>query len=211
MLAFAGVFGLLTGSYFAGRSLPWQLMLLFPVWGLALALLAWTAFLHLGSARGEPGRLARTLLPSFAALTGFGVMVAAVTTFPLPWKQIDRLSQPGPAVNDEPAEQRFVAARTTPGEPVLIIGTVGDHRVAERAGVVNVSPWNSILSLFSDGDVRRALDQLDRARGSKVFLLDPADAIVASDPAAIAHVLVARGFQRQDKNPQGKLVLWQRA
>ncbi len=42
MLAFAGIFGILSGFYFAGRSLPWQLMLLFPVWGFALALLTWT-------------------------------------------------------------------------------------------------------------------------------------------------------------------------
>jgi hypothetical protein len=210
-LAFAGVFGLLTGSYFAGRSLPWQLMLLFPVWGLALALLAWLTFLHLRSTRADPGRLARSLLPSVATLIGFGVMVAAITTFPLPWEQVDRLSRPGPAVNDEPAEQRFVAARTTPGEHVLIFGTLSDHRVAERAGVVNVSPWNSILSLFSDRDVRRALDELEHSRGSKVFLIDPADAILASDPGAFARILRAQGFRRRAENPQGKLVLWQRA
>ena len=41
MLAFAGVFGLVAGSYFAGRSLPWQLILVFPIWGFAVAVLTW--------------------------------------------------------------------------------------------------------------------------------------------------------------------------
>jgi hypothetical protein len=208
MLAYAGVFGLLTGSYFAGRSLPWQLMLLFPIWGLALALLARVAFLHLRSTRAEPNRL--TLLPSFAAMMGFGVMVAAITTFPLPWEQVDRLSQTGPAVNDEPAEQRFVESQTRAGEPVLIFGTRSDHRVAERAGVTNVSPWNSILSLYSERDALRAVDALADEQGSKVFLIGRDDAILGSDPAALARVLVAEGFERVTKNPQGKLVLWQR-
>jgi hypothetical protein len=209
MLAFAGVFGLLTGSYFAGRSLPWQLMLLFPVWGLALAMLAWTAFLHLRSTRAAPNRL--SLLPSFAALTGFGVMIAAVTTFPLPWNQVDRLSRTGPAVNDERAEQRFVESQTAPGEPVLIWGTRTDHRVAERAGVTNVSPWNSILSLYSEPDALRALDALDDRQGSKVFVIGADDAILGSDPGALARVLATHGFERVVKNPEGKLVLWQRA
>jgi hypothetical protein len=209
MLAFAGVFGLLTSSYFAGRSLPWQLMLLFPIWGLALAMLALVAFVHLRSTRREPKRV--SLLPSFAALAGFGVMAAAITTFPLPWDQVDRLSESGPAVNDEPAEQRFVESRTRPGEPVLIFGTRTDHRVAERAGVTNVSPWNSILSLYSVRDALRALDELEDRHGSKVFLIGADDAILGSDPGALARVLAAQGFERVVKNPEGKLILWQRA
>jgi hypothetical protein len=204
MLAYAGVFGLLTGSYFAGRSLPWQLMLLFPVWGLALALLAWLTYRHLGSTPVERGVMSRSLLPSLAAITGFGIMVAAITTFPLPWEQVQRLSQTGPAVNDVPAEQRFVEDRTTPGEPVVILGTPTDHRVAERGGVSNVSPWNSIISLYSERDVLRALDALERERGSKVFLVHSDDSFVAS----VEQVLAARGFERVAENPRGEMRLW---
>ena len=211
MLAYAGGFGLLTGSYFAGRSLPWQLLMLFPVWGLALALLAWMTFRHLRATSGVQPLLSRSLLPSLATMTGFGVMVAAITTFPLPWKQVDRLSDAGPAVNDAPAEQRFVEGRTTPGEPVLILGTPTDHRVAERAGVSNVSPWNGILSIYAERDVLRALDALEHARGSKVFLVGAGGWILGSDPDAIARVLVARGFERVVKNPRGQLILWERA
>jgi hypothetical protein len=208
MLGFVGVFGLLTGSYFAGRSLPWQLMLLFPVWGLALALLAWLTYRHLSSTPAEQGVVSRSLLPSLAAMTGFGVMVAAIATFPLPWEQVERLSQTGPAVNDVPAEQRFVEDRTTPGESVLIIGTPTDHRVAERAGVSNVSPWNSIISLYSERDVLRALDALERERGSQVFLVRPHDSPLGSSAASVARVVAARGFERVAENPQGELRLW---
>ena len=34
MLAFSAIFGLVTGMYFVGRSSQFQLMLLFPAWGL---------------------------------------------------------------------------------------------------------------------------------------------------------------------------------
>jgi hypothetical protein len=208
MLGYAGVFGLLTGSYFAGRSLPWQLMLLFPVWGLALALLSWLTYRHLRSTPAGQGIVPRALLPSLATMTGFGVMVAAVTTFPLPWKQVERLLQTGPAVNDVPAEQRFVEDRTKPGESVVILGTPTDHRVAERASVSNVSPWNSMISVYSERDVFRALDALEREGGSKVFLTrtDPLSGHRAPD--SLARILVARGFERVADNSRGELRLW---
>ncbi len=169
MLAYSGVFGLIAGSYFAGRSLPFQLLLLFPVWGLAGILLAWTAFGYLRSARGSAS-LRRSFLPSLAAISGFGVMVAAIITLPAPWTQIERLGNSGPAVVDVPAVQRFVERRTTPGEPILLYGAPIDHRVAERAGVENVSPWNSGLTLYSPNEYRQAIDALEQAGGSKVFL-----------------------------------------
>lgn len=84
MLAFSGVFGLATGMYFVGRSSQFQLMLLFPAWGFALALLAWTAAHALRSAAGDRDRLVRLLVPGCAALIGFGVMVSAIDRFPRP-------------------------------------------------------------------------------------------------------------------------------
>ena len=170
MLGFAGVFGLLTGFYFAGRSVPFQLVLLFPVWGFALALLTYTAISTLRSARGDSLRLRRLVLPAFAVLAGFGVMVAAIDRFPPPWKQVDRLSAGGTSVIDQPVVQRFVDANSRPGERVLIIGTEVDHRIAERAGVVNTSPYFSPLSLLSRRDVDRAIDFLEAEDGRKAFI-----------------------------------------
>ena len=213
MLAYFGVFGLLTSSYFAGRSLPWQLMLLFPGWGLAVALLAWMAVLHLRSADGDRRSLARSFLPSFAALTGFGVMVAAITTVPLPWEQVERLSETGRAVNDVPAAQRFVEQRTSPGEPILLFGTPTDHRLAERAGVTNVSPWNSAKSLFSERDVLRALDSLEQEEGSKVFLrqVHPLEKILLRDQGPVVELLRVHGFEQVVGDRNSRLALFERS
>ncbi len=212
MLLFAGVFGLLSGFYFAGRSLPWQLMLLFPVWGFALALLAWTVGLALRSARGDWLRLRRLVLPAFAVLAGFGVMVAAIDRFPAPWKQADRLSAGGEAVNDQPAVQRFVDAHTTPGEHVLIVGTRLDHRVANRAGVVNSSPFFSgFWSLLSAREVNRAIDFLDQDGGRKVFDYVPSPNFVTSGVfPEVAQVLRQRGFVAVRKQRKPGFVEWER-
>lgn len=209
MLGFAGLFGLLTGFYFAGRSLPYQLMLLFPVWGLALALLAWTAALGLRSARGDWRRLRRLTLPAFAALAGFGVMVAGLDRFPPPWRQVDRLSAGGVAVNDQPAVQRFVDRRTSPGEHVLIIGSFLDHRIADRAGVVNTSPYFSYDGLISRGDVDRALDFLRADGGSKVFeSVYPLEAITRQRFPQLAEILRRRGYEPVARERADGFVEW---
>ena len=209
MLAFAGVFGLVTGFYFAGRSVPWQLMLLFPVWGFALALLAWTAAGALRTARGDSLRLRRLMLPAFAALAGFGVMVASIGRFPPPWQQVDRLAAGGEAANDQPAVQEFVDSNTSPGEHVLIIGTRLDHRVAERAGVVNTSPYFGELALVSEQDVNRAIDFLEDDGGHKVFeTVVPLEFLTHGAFPEVERILRHRGFQRVKSDPASGLVEW---
>jgi hypothetical protein len=210
MLAFAGIFGLLTGFYFAGRSVPWQLMLLFPVWGFALSLLTWAVVLSLRAARGDPLRVRRLIIPALATLAGFGVMVAAIDRFPAPWRQIDRLSAGGEAVNDQPAVQRFVDAHTTPGERVLIIGSNLDHRIAERAGVVNTSPYFGYLSLVSERDLDRAIDFLEDEGGRKVFESPyPLRAITTSRFPELARILRQRGFRPLRGDPSTGFVEWE--
>jgi hypothetical protein len=209
MLAFAGIFGLLTGFYFAGRSLPYQLMLLFPVWGLTLALLTWAVALGVRSARADRLRLRRLILPAFATLAGFGVMVAGLDRFPLPWRQADRLSAGGVAVNDSPAVQRFVDEHTTPGEHVLIIGTPLDHRVADRAGVVNTSPYFGYEGLISEEDVDRALHFLHESGGGKVFeSVYPLEAITRSHFPELAEILRSRGYRPVARERADGFVEW---
>ncbi len=209
MLAFAGVFGLLTGFYFAGRSLPYQLMLLFPVWGLALALLTWTVALGLRSARGDWPRLRRLILPAFATLAGFGAMIAALDRFPPPWQQVDRLTAGGVAVNDQPAVQRFVDRHTSPGEHVWIIGAHLDHRVADRAGVVNTSPYFGYEGLISQTDVERALDFLRDEGGNKVFeSVYPLEAITRQRFPQLAEMLRQRGFEPVSRERPDGFVEW---
>jgi hypothetical protein len=211
MLAFAGVFGLLTGFYFAGRSVPYQLMLLFPIWGFALSLLAWTTFISLRAARGDPLRLRRLVVPAFAVLAGFGVMVAAIDRFPAPWRQVDRLSEGGQPIGDQPAVQGFVDTNTKPGEHVLIIGTELDHRIAERAGVTNTSPFFSPLSLLSRREVDRAIDFLEDEDGSKAFISLVSISLLTSHRfPEVSQIMRERGFRPVRTQPETGFVEWER-
>jgi hypothetical protein len=202
MLAFSGTFGLATALYFAGRSSQFQLILLFPAWGLALALLAHTALASLRSARGDRFRLRRTVVPAGAALIGFGVMVACIAKLSTPWTQIDRLSG-----DDQPLEVQgpvdYLRAETSPGEHVVIIGATADHLVADRAGVVNVSPINGPTALFSPAEVDRALDQLEEEGGTQVF-----DRVAALPE--FARILRARGYEVVGIDTPDDLRHWRR-
>ncbi len=170
MLTFAGILGLTTGQYFAGRSDPAQLLTLFPTWAFALALLAWVTVPWLREARLDRARLRRNFVAAFAVMLGFGLMVSALGRFPPPWRQVDRLSDSGTPIYDLSEAQRFVESRTDPGEKILLIGTPLDHRVAERAGVENVSPWGGGGSaLISAQELNRAINNLKDEDGSKLF------------------------------------------
>jgi hypothetical protein len=214
ILAYSGAFGLASAMYFVGRSSQFQLMLLFPAWGLALAPVTWAAARSLWAERADRSRLARLLVPACAALIGFGVMISALDRVSPPWRQVDRITTGGPGANDLLPAQRYVEAHTRRGEPVLIIGTTLDHRVAERAGVENVSPLNDITSLISPAEADRALDQLQDAGGTQVF------ESVSSSPEAggglvfrtpeFAAILRARGYRLVGADPDSGLRLWRR-
>ncbi len=205
MLAFAGVFGLLAGSYFAGRSLPWQLMLLFPTWGLALALLTWTVLGYLRSERRES--LRRLALPALATMVGFGVMIASIATISPPWQEVERLGRSGASEADNAEFQRFVEQRTEPGESVVIWGSAADHRLAERAGVENRSPFNTALVLVSPGEVDRALDALEQAGGTKIFL---PGAPPGEKPGSLIAYLLAEAYRPVGGTVHDELVMFER-
>jgi hypothetical protein len=202
MLAFAGTFGLLTAMYFVGRSSQFQLILLFPAWGLALALLVPSAVASLREAREDRVRLRRILIPACAALIGFGVMTAAIARVSPPWRQIDRLSETGPDPGLE-ATTEFVEARTEPGERVLIIASAPGHLVAERAGVVDASPINGPTALLSEAEADRSLNQLEEEGGAQVFEAVP-------DLVGFTDMLRARGYRIAGSAPEQNLRLWRR-
>jgi hypothetical protein len=202
MLAFSGTFGLMTAMYFVGRSTPFQLVLLFPAWGLALGLLTVTAVAALRSAREDRSRLRRILIPSCAVLIGFGVMVSAIARVSPPWRQIDRLSSGGHDLGVQ-AATGYVEAHTAPGEHVLIMATVPGHLVAERARVVDVSPINGLTALLSQAEIDRSLKQLEDEGGTQVFE-------GASGLPEFADSLRARGYRVVGSDPANKLRLWQR-
>jgi hypothetical protein len=211
MLAYSGVLGLTTGMYFVGRSAQLQLMILFPIWALCLGLVAWAAALSLRSSRGDRPRLRRLVLPLTVALVGLGVMIAAIDRISPPWRQIERLSAGGVAAEDSPNAQRFVEAHTEPGDRILLIGTPLDHRVAERAGVSNLSPLNNPLSLITADIANRALDQLEDVGGTEVFEAVTAQSAVDPSPfkiPAFAAILRQRGYRLVVQDPSSGLRLW---
>jgi hypothetical protein len=211
MLVFSGVFGLVTGMYFVGRSAQFQLMLLFPAWSFALALLAWTLGPALYSARNDRARLRRILLPGLAALVGFGVMVSALDRLPQPQHQVTRLRAGGTKQDLGPVE-RLIESRTQPGEPVLIIGTGPDHLVAIDAGVENVSPLNGATSLISPKEANRSIDELEDEGGDLVFdALSslPVGGFVFGVPE-FGSILQQRGYRIVGFDPDLHLRIWRR-
>jgi hypothetical protein len=94
---------------------------------------------------------------------------------------------------------------------VLIIGSNLDHRIAERAGVVNTSPYFGYLSLVSERDLNRAIDFLEDEGGRKVFESPyPLMAITTSRFPELDEILRQRGFRSVRREQDTGFVEWTR-
>ena len=138
LLCWIGVFGLGTGSYYAGRSHPDVLIDLFSAWSLALALMLVVA---IRAIRARPRRL-----PTFAeiaVLVGFGLAVCSIAQTPAPWSQLRRIrTTTGGQLLRPVAAEEFVREHARPGERVMIVVEFG-HRIAYDVGVRNVLPYSN--------------------------------------------------------------------
>ncbi len=165
MLAWAGVFGLGAGSYFAGRSHPQVLVDLFSAWALALVLLVVVVV----RALRDPAR--RPTAAHVAVLAGLGLAIASIAQIPTPWSQIARLGRSGPSIGfPRPAAERMVRHGTVRGESVMLLVPLG-HRIAYDLGLVNVSPYATggsapLVRQFTD-----TLALLRAAGGHSAFVL----------------------------------------
>jgi hypothetical protein len=218
MLAFSGILGLGAGSYYAGRSATSNIISLFPVWGLAVALLALVSVGALRAARLDREHRRRVVLPAMAALAALATMATAAVRFPEPWRQIDRLassdgtpcpaSEPSPSAcrawsegrYESPASERFVRARTVPGESIEILGGFG-HGIADDVGVVDVTPFTA-PSIVTAQQLERALGALRDDQGCKVFSF-------ASFPESRPY-LRRDGFVRVAHDRSKSLTEWER-
>ncbi|HEU4701356.1 MAG TPA: hypothetical protein VFS37_02660 [Conexibacter sp.] len=164
-LAWSGMFGLVAGGYFAGRSHPQVLIDLFSPWALALVLLTIAAGRALAARdwrRPQPAEL--------AVLFGFGLLVCSLAQTPTPWSQLSRIRDDSPTpLFKQRIAAAFVAERTQPGEKVLLLMPLG-HRVAYDTGRVNVGPYASIESMPTRQQLDRAIDVLRREGGDRLFL-----------------------------------------
>jgi len=200
MLAWAGIFGLGSASYYVGRSHPVALKTTFSVWALALALLTVVVVRALAA---RPRRIPS--IAAIATLLGFAVAACSLGQTPTPWSQIERLRAPFvpteasefpqplvPSTDPQTREfissladgpSRFVVKR---GAPVAIMLRTG-HRVADAYGVRDISPYTGSDSTPTVERVETVLDLLARAGGNTVILSN------AVDPGMFA-VLERRGF-----------------
>lgn len=205
MLAFAGVFGLGASSYYAGRSNAITLVALFPAWGLALALLTWTAVRWVATVDDRRQLLTPLGLLALAPLLGFGLAVTELADAPSPRAQVARLTdddaRPSPFRID--ASARFVAKQTEPGEAVLVLRPNG-HLVARRAGVRNTSLIGYPYHVISGTQLDDVLADLREAGGTSVFAGDG----LFMHPSLLEG-LEARGWRPVAEDEDTNIVEWQ--
>lgn len=186
MLAWSGIFGLGSASYFIGRSHADTLVWMFSDWALALALLTIVVVRGLMT---DPSR--RPTLPALAVLFGLGIAACSLAQTPAPWTQVERLTASFAPSEEVPLTDSLVppsdaATRTfvtsladgrsrfvvRDGAPVAILFTNG-HRVADAYGVVNVSPYTGTYSLLTIERVDAVIDALRAAGGNTVVVPSP--------------------------------------
>ncbi len=195
-LAFIAVFGLGSGTYFAGRSHPEVLVTSFAAWSFALALLTLVAVRRLAT---QPRRWPEPAV--VLCLVAFGVTACSLAQTPTPWSQIDRLRTPGELTLRRPAGQALVAAYARPGEHVAILLGLS-HRIASNVGVTNVSPYTTAFAMPAVTQLDDVVRALRAEGGTKVFL--------PTTPAAMNDVrpaLEADGFARVAADNEGN-ELW---
>jgi hypothetical protein len=164
MLVWSGVFGLLAGSYYIGRSDTLKLVSMLSAWGFTLALVVVAIGGDLLARRRRlPG------LAELAVLFGFGLAICSLVQLPAPGRELARLRQRYPAPTAEPTASRFVAAQTRPGERVAILIALG-HRMAYDHDIVNVAPYSFIEEMVTRAQLRTLLDTVRREHVHKLFL-----------------------------------------
>ncbi|HKG01608.1 MAG TPA: hypothetical protein VKB03_00385 [Conexibacter sp.] len=191
-LAFIAVFGLGSGTYFAGRSHPEVLVTSFAAWSFALALLTLVAVRRLAA---RPQRWPEPAV--VLCLVAFCAIACSLAQTPTPWSQVDRLRTTGERVLRRPAGQELVAENVRPGEHVAILLGLG-HRIAENLGVTNVSPYTTAFAMPAVTQLDDVVRALRAEGGNKVFL--------PTTPAAMNDVrpaLEANGFARVAADDEG--------
>lgn len=165
MLAWSGVFGLLAGNFYAGRSEPLQLIVLLSAWCFALALLLVLVVRRL-SARGWR----RPTLAEFAVLFGFGLAICSIPQVPTPWSQVRRVqTNYGAEPFLTPEAVDAIRSGTQSGEAVALIVPLG-HRLAYRLHLRDVVPYAGAEALATTAQIDRTVALVRRDRIHRVFL-----------------------------------------
>jgi hypothetical protein len=187
LLAWSGVFGLIAGGYYAGRSHPQVLIDLFSPWGFSLALLLVVAVRAL-AARGWR----RPAPAELALLFGFGLLVCSLPQTPLPWSQVARLQDDTPiAVFQQHDVAQFIRRTADREQRVGILIPLG-HRVAYDIGKTNVAPYASIEAMPTEQQLQKAIDQIRDEGARRIYTVS------SLTPQEEFDALVAAGFSPRE-------------
>jgi hypothetical protein len=168
MLAWCGIFGIGTATYFVYRSHPDTLIASFSIWSLTVAVLV-TLAARTALARGS---LAASL-PLVALLFGFGIAACSVAQFPLPWLQVERIVRTGPQrplASGDTVD--FVHQFARRGATVAILTSIG-HRLAYDSGVTNVMAYTGMLQMPATQQLQETIHALRAAHGNMIFVGPP--------------------------------------
>jgi hypothetical protein len=143
LLVWSGIFGLGIGGYYMGRSTPEAVVMMFSAWTLTLALLTIVTVQQL--ARNPKRRLT---IAHFAVIFGMGVAVCSLAQTPAPWTQIKRLEARVAPIEVASPTLKQILVHYGGGRPEAIMDVIG-HRMAYESGIVNVSPFIGIPSVFT--------------------------------------------------------------
>lgn len=190
MLAWSGVFGLIAGSYFVGRSEHFKLISLFSAWAFALAPLTVATVQSLAARSWRRPTLADGLV-----LVGFAYAVCSIGQIMSPLRQIERLRSPGPAPTYRAAVKDAVRDRTRVGERVALLVPEG-HRIAYELGLRNVSPYPLQNAVVTRRQLQTLIETLRREHVRTVFLPMPGSMLTGEGDTARRQVgaLAAAGY-----------------
>lgn len=191
MLMWSGVFGLIAGSYYSGRSDDLKLIYLFSAWSFALTLLTIVCVRAL-AARGWRA----PTLPELLVLFAVALAIVSVSWVSPPQTEIARLtgSPPDPVYRAD--AKRFVRERTEPGDAVAVLLPEG-YRIAHELGLENVAPYGFTNAIVTVSQMNALIETLRDERVHHVFLPVPGISLAHEGQTAPQQVdaLVAAGYR----------------
>jgi hypothetical protein len=203
LLMWSGVFGLVAGSYYVGRAEDFKLISMFSAWGLTLALLTVVCVRAL-AARGWRA----PAFPELLILFGFALAICAISQMPPPRAEIRRLTQDLPPPTYRASAEAFVAAHTQPGEKVVILMPEG-HRIADRLGLENVSPFGIVNAIVSQSQMKALIDTIRREGVTEIFMPSATTNLAGEGNSSPEHftLLESLGYPVRDEEAPGMVEL----
>lgn len=199
MLMWSGVFGLVAGSYYVGRSDELKLLSMLSAWGFALALLT------VAAVRGLAARGWRApTIPQLLVLFGFGFAIWSISRLSQPQDQIARLTADTPTPTYRAGAERFVGERTRPGETVAIT-LPESFRIAHELRLRNVAPYVLQNAIVTRAQLQTLIDALRHEHVRKVFVPETKITLAGEGQTAPEQLdaLAAAGFPVTATEPAG--------